>query len=109
MNQAIKERWVKALRSEEYKQGDAALHYEDTYCCLGVLCDLVDPNGWDCTNGADHVERSMTRHQGFDSMPSTQVLIEADLDDHNAHTLAGLNDEQGWSFEQIADWIEEKL
>ena len=32
--------WVKALRSGEYKQTRGQLKNGDTYCCLGVACDL---------------------------------------------------------------------
>ena len=32
--------WVRALRSGEYKQGIGVLRRNDTYCCLGVACDL---------------------------------------------------------------------
>lgn len=50
MKQEIKEKWVKALRSDEYQQGAGGLHYTeigpdgdtiDRFCCLGVLCDLA--------------------------------------------------------------------
>jgi len=42
MNKQIKKQWVEALRSEEYKQGQECLHNpsDNTFCCLGVLCDL---------------------------------------------------------------------
>ncbi len=41
MNQVIKEKWVKALRSNKYQQGVTYLRtIENKYCCLGVLCDL---------------------------------------------------------------------
>lgn len=40
MNETIKAEWLAALRSGEYKQGRGQLHAEDTFCCLGVLCDL---------------------------------------------------------------------
>lgn len=35
--------WVKALESGEYKQGRGCLYdnVSDTYCCLGVLTDVV--------------------------------------------------------------------
>ena len=41
----IKEKWVRALRSGEYKQAEQSLRREITpgtmgYCCLGVLTDL---------------------------------------------------------------------
>ena len=47
MNQKIKERWVKALRSGKYKQGKGWLRKssgpkkKSEFCCLGVLCDLA--------------------------------------------------------------------
>lgn len=51
MTKELKEKWVKALRSGEYEQGRKRLkqiHFDDiSYCCLGVLCDLIDPNGWE--------------------------------------------------------------
>lgn len=41
MNPSVKQAWLAALRSGEYEQGYGLLHpTEDTYCCLGVLCDL---------------------------------------------------------------------
>ncbi len=33
-------KWVKALRSGEYTQGRKKLRRGDTFCCLGVACDL---------------------------------------------------------------------
>lgn len=41
MNKIIKERWISALNSGEYKQGKGVLRSADNrYCCLGVLCDI---------------------------------------------------------------------
>ncbi len=44
MNQRIKEMWVKALKSDEYIQGQGALRKVmdgiTGHCCLGVLCDI---------------------------------------------------------------------
>lgn len=41
MNADVKQAWLQALRSGEYQQGRGLLHPTgDTYCCLGVLCDL---------------------------------------------------------------------
>lgn len=33
-------KWVKALRSGEYKQTQMALRDRNGFCCLGVACDL---------------------------------------------------------------------
>lgn len=46
MKKEYLERWTKALRSGEYRQGQKALVRQDfagnnLYCCLGVLCELV--------------------------------------------------------------------
>lgn len=43
MNPDIKAQWTAALRSGEYKQGQGGLRnpQDDTFCCLGVLCDLA--------------------------------------------------------------------
>jgi uncharacterized protein YeaC (DUF1315 family) len=40
MNPEIKQKWISALRSGEYEQGDGKLYSGQGYCCLGVLCDL---------------------------------------------------------------------
>lgn len=50
MDQAIKERWVTALRSGEYEQGKGYLRLsdgkgKDHYCCLGVLSELAARDG----------------------------------------------------------------
>lgn len=53
MNPEVKTRWVDRLRSGEYKQGRDVLHRasRNTYCCLGVLCDIALEEGvidwWD--------------------------------------------------------------
>lgn len=47
MREDIKARWLSALRSGKYKQGRDVLHNKttDTFCCLGVLCDLAAQDG----------------------------------------------------------------
>jgi hypothetical protein len=47
MNEKIKEEWLKRLRSGMYKQGTKQLHSitDDTYCCLGVLCEIALEQG----------------------------------------------------------------
>jgi hypothetical protein len=40
------EKWLKALRSGEYKQGEDLLYNpkEQSYCCLGVACVIDTPD-----------------------------------------------------------------
>lgn len=40
MNERVKKLWIEALTSGEYEQGKGVLRDGDTFCCLGVLCDL---------------------------------------------------------------------
>ena len=41
MKQELKDRWIKALESGDYKKGRGALcRRNDAMCCLGVLADI---------------------------------------------------------------------
>lgn len=47
MKKDIAKKWIKALRSGKYKQGQSFLKYynnknEPRHCCLGVLCELYN-------------------------------------------------------------------
>jgi hypothetical protein len=47
MKQNIMKRWIKALRSGKYKQGQGTLKQYNSkgqahHCCLGVLCELYN-------------------------------------------------------------------
>lgn len=96
MDEQIKKQWVEALRSGKYKQGKKCLRSEsDTYCCLGVLCDIKQKDIW-------------KNAISFESMPRANILDWAKLDVNTAINLAKKND-NGASFEEIADWIETNL
>lgn len=46
MNEAVKVKWVSALRYGSYEQTGGALHKQDGgFCCLGVLCDIAVKDG----------------------------------------------------------------
>ena len=40
------DRWIDALESGLYKKGEDYLRHRDEYCCLGVVCDISNTNGW---------------------------------------------------------------
>jgi hypothetical protein len=115
----IMQKWVKALRSGEYRQTAGALRrpHEDGgygYCCLGVLCDLYrkeKKKGWT----ADLADPPPSAGFPENEVPSVKVCKWAglsaknpsvDFDDDEA-SLAALNDDRGFSFAQIANVIEE--
>ena len=46
MKRDIRDQWIAALRSGEYKQGNGVLHQvskdgAESFCCLGVLCRVL--------------------------------------------------------------------
>lgn len=51
MDEKLKARWVKALRSGKYNQGNFKLRQvksnEVRHCCLGVLCEITPGIEWD--------------------------------------------------------------
>lgn len=137
MNQEIKARWLEALRSGDYKQTDGYLNISsaipeddefDGYCCLGVLCEIAvadgviqkqrvsensffeygnpDKGDWDYSV----LPVSVQDWAGLtESNPSVNA-IEADDDPlaDNWMPLSEPND-NGMTFDQIADWIEKDL
>lgn len=106
MNADVKARWLAALRSGEYQQGQNQLRdSEDHFCCLGVLCDVVDPDGWDDTEGAgDEVA-----HLGEVLTPDRGLREGVGLDPIQEQALVDMNDDLEYDFCEIADWIEENL
>lgn len=129
MNPEIKEQWLTALRSGEYKQGTGQLHYrqnnQSEFCCLGVLCDLAKQAGivqeFQSSEGAlDRVKYESISYEA-EAAPAgwrkttylpAAVMMWAELSSNNpevAHsTLAGMND-NGETFETISAAIERNL
>lgn len=106
MDQDIKQKWVEALRSGKYEQGENLLRYKNTYCCLGVLCDLYSQD-WSNAELQD-----VYSFGGEIEVLPDNVKNWARLDYPNPPTsrgnLAYLND-RGVTFEKLADLIEKEL
>lgn len=109
MKPEIKKLWVDALRSGDYKQGQKVLHHtkNNSFCCLGVLCDLAVKNGVKI----NIKENSVTSYDGeYETLPEKVIewseLLDQSPDSNDPLiTLAGLNDIE-YTFDQIADIIE---
>lgn len=109
----FKGRWVAALRSGNYKQGQGRLRRaDDTYCCLGVACDVSGRGEWMLSEGAYEYVLS-TFKRSFMAVPTVlaeEIGLEISLDAGDPQrVLWRLNDTEGRSFAEIADWIEENL
>jgi hypothetical protein len=107
MDAQVKAEWVAALRSGKYKQ-DIGYLKRDTvngprYCCLGVLCEVIDPNKFtQLQNGIyDYGLHGFATHM---TVP-TNVQRDIGLSDEECDTLTCMNDAHD-SFEFIADFIE---
>lgn len=122
MNQRIKKLWIKALRGGKYKQGGGGLRPStDTFCCLGVLCDVQRREGkgrWQ-KEGGDGEFMFTGNGKTFEGEPATGILPLgtcewAGLPDNGdpklgtENSAANLND-SGKDFNYIADRIERHL
>lgn len=129
MNPEIKELWISALRSGDYKQGRGVLKNTvngvDKYCCLGVLCELAVKA--QIVNAEPSLANSKVTLFGSESGYPSEVLLPfevsswAGLDSTSGrmyppepYGLAGsslttLNDEARLTFEEIADVIERRF
>lgn len=102
----FKTKWVAALRSGEYKQTDGKLYrsgFERTslktgYCCLGVACIV-----------AGYPKEELA---GLSIIPQRFYKVPAMLcggvgERYAVQALTNLNDMKNYSFNQIADYIEQ--
>lgn len=109
MNPEIKVKWLEALRSGKYKQTKYVLKNNIGHCCLGVLCDIIDPNGWD-KKLFDNEAYGFTHKGNWNTriLPQT-IMEETNLDKlDKLDTLVAMND-FGNSFNEIANFIEKEL
>jgi len=107
MDATIKRKWVEALRSGEYKQGQGALRdaRDNTWCCLGVLCEVSGLGEWGARVN-DFVE---FRYGGMASaLLPTDGFTEAIKASSELHVYAHMNDHEGMTFAEIADEVERR-
>lgn len=122
MNGEVKRKWVEALRSGAFQQGQKRLaHTDNTFCCLGVLCELAvregvctksmaeeDPLFWEYDAASKVLPRSVQRWAGL-TYVNPDVMYHGDVRfPESKASLATLND-SGVLFSEIADRIEAQL
>jgi len=100
-----------ALRSGDYNQGFGALETKAGFCCLGVACVVAEKNGVKVNrvSGIQTLEGNTFLSQknvidwyGFRSFSAKFTLAG----DTSELSLINLNDVYKFSFDQIADIIE---
>lgn len=98
------QRWLTALRSGKYSQAREALKKGDSFCCLGVLCDVANPTAW----VEDYWESGDMQSEGNDR-PPIELIEQVGLRDGDMEVLIELNDGDREDFAHIADIIEEMI
>ncbi len=132
MDSEVRQRWLNALRSGNYRQASGALRGTcgDRYCCLGVLLDVEGACEWWETSDGYYARFPDGRTS--EQMPTNDFLKDVGLTvaaptelnelvpsnpvtggkdgcgQPAATALAKMND-RGMTFEQIADVIEKYL
>jgi hypothetical protein len=120
INEALIREWITKLRSGEYKQGRTALRVHDpytnecTFCCLGVLQNIVGGGEWESLEG--RVDTGRVRFNWHTpvgeystAMPTPSVNVGLKHFGIQARHLSSLNDDHCESFATIANFIEKTL
>lgn len=132
MRKEIAKKWIKALRSGKYKQGQDYLKQynskgEPRHCCLGVLCELYNNTMKKnhkktlYTKDIDHHDIKVTLFDTYDGVLPTVVKKWAGMSDvvgnfsviekdgsFKDYSLTEMND-AGKKFGTIADMIEKNM
>lgn len=129
MKKKIKKLWLEALNSGEYAQGRRFLCQKgkkyDTFCCLGVLCDIAVLQGLKmnlqtltkseratCSTQINSISFKVESYDGRINILPHSIDVWAGLNTDKANTtlmkLILMNDE-GKSFKAIAAVIEAEL
>jgi hypothetical protein len=122
MNAQVKQQWIEALRSGEYSQAREQLRVKDSFCCLGVLCDLYSKtkgeNYWKAEGYGCYYFESLPDQYEYGTLPQNvsewaglggtdNPVVE--YNEEKVVAVSDLNDKEQLSFNQIAAIIEEQL
>lgn len=112
MDKHLKTKWLAALRSNQYAQTKYQLVRERNkgeyaYCCLGVLCEVA---GLEKSNDREHLNHFISKagYHAEASLP-TDLREKAKITLEQQRELTALNDAKGYTFPEIATYIEENM
>ena len=97
-------KWVDALRSGKYQQTRSALRLGDTYCCLGVACDVLGDGEWTALQNGLWEFRFSDGQRKAGYLPAS-MLDRLGLSTEDQRVLMDLN-HHGVTFDAIATHIE---
>lgn len=104
MNLDVRNEWIEALRSGLYKKGTGSLQpTKDTFCCLGVLCDIAAKKGieipldedglYDVNPGGGLIPSSVQTWAGIDLIgiyDGGKLYYDNDTEDYDFNEIANI-------------------
>lgn len=112
MQKELKNKWISALRSGRYRQGDTYLRSDSNdYCCLGVLL-CASGFRWKRSDVGGYLNgKHDDSHGGSDNHTELTAaqLKRFGISGAQMETLMCMNDNSKKSFKEIADYIEREL
>ena len=108
-------KWINALESGKYNQGRFALKYsnkkETKYCCLGVACEIFkdELNLHEVTASGNSSFNNRAAHLPKEVMEHLNMIGSAgeEKEYDSQESLMYKNDDGGWNFSRIAQFIRE--
>lgn len=125
MNQELKTKWVEALRSGKYTQGNGLLCNLNSeinkleHCCLGVLCEVAgvvrihdDEGNYKFDGKQDYLSNTLLEKFGIGHQEQKKLACMNDGSEEYSDAGNAVSNEfenKPQTFGQIADWIEKNL
>lgn len=101
--ESLKAKWINALRSGKYKQATGALRNCYGHCCLGVL---IDNHPEFRIGGIGKTVTAVNKKTGDIFNGLNTYIPERIVWPEAQEALVLMNDVEGKSFDEIADYIE---
>jgi len=105
MKRQLRDKWAEKLRDPRTQQSRGALETNFGYCCLGVLANICEVPKQLRNTG---IWMDFKFGNGFESASVVPTGFHG-LTLRHINTLTVMNDTDGVSFPQIADWIEANI
>jgi len=108
----FKAKWLKALRSGEYKQTNGTLYDNGKHCCLGVACEVVGynkPVGATIGSQYNKVPPILRNDGELDYVVDALVALNDGMLSSQNPYLKHRTTRSKRSFKQIANFIEKNL
>ena len=94
------ETWIKALRSGKYQQAYKGLRKGDGFCCLGLACHVLRPEKLVHTGDDVWMIDDLAGRLPF------WLHRELGINEKIENKLIAMNDDEGKTFAEIADYLE---